>query len=185
MMDWLYEAWTLNRDFLERGGWVLVPIGLVTFVMWTLILERYWYFATTHKTLVRSTMQRWSARLDTSSWHAHQVRRGLISDVSSKASRTVSVIKTLVQICPLFGLLGTVTGMIEVFDAMAVSGNGNARAMASGVSRATIPTMAGMVAALSGFILSHQLDRRSKIEAELIAEHLVPGMAGEQALEKE
>ncbi len=173
-MDWLQEAWTLNRDFLERGGWVLVPIGLVTFVMWTLILERYWYFATAHKTLVRETMERWRARSDTSSWHAHQVRRALISEVSSNASRTVSVIKTLVQICPLFGLLGTVTGMIEVFDAMAVSGNGNARAMASGVSRATIPTMAGMVAALSGFILSHQLDRRAKNEAELIGEHLVP-----------
>lgn len=177
-MDWLHEAWTLNRDFLERGGWVLIPIGVVTFLMWTMILERYWYLYTAHRELVRETMERWWARSDRSSWHAHQIRRALISDVSAKASRTVSVIKTLVAVCPLFGLLGTVTGMIEVFDAMAVSGNGNARAMASGVSRATIPTMAGMVAALSGFVLSHQLDKRTKSEAELIAEHLTPSHNG-------
>ncbi len=78
-------------------------------------------------------------------------------------------------LCPLLGLLGTVTGMIEVFDVMAIAGSGNPRAMASGVSRATIPTMAGMVAALSGLIFSVQLERRSKSEASRIADQLAPG----------
>jgi biopolymer transport protein ExbB len=71
------------------------------------------------------------------------------------------MIQTLVALCPLLGLLGTVTGMVEVFDVMAIAGSGNPRAMASGVSRAILPTMAGMVAALSGFILSVQLQRRA------------------------
>ena len=174
-MSWLVDAWTLNRDFLETGGWVLVPIGLVTCLMWTMILERYWYLRTAHRVVVRETLEKWWERPDRASWHAHQIRRAMISRVSSAASRTVSIIGTLVRMCPLLGLLGTVTGMIEVFDAMAVSGNGNARAMASGVSRATIPTMAGMVAALSGVILSHQLDRRTKNEADIVAEQLVFG----------
>ena len=60
------------------------------------------------------------------------------------------VIKTMVALCPLLGLLGTVTGMIEVFNIMAVTGGGDAKSMAGGVQQATIPTMAGMVAALSG-----------------------------------
>ena len=64
------------------------------------------------------------------------------------------MVKTLVALCPLLGLLGTVTGMIEVFDVMAIAGSGNARAMAAGVSKATIPTMAGMVAAISGLYFS-------------------------------
>jgi biopolymer transport protein ExbB len=46
--------------------------------------------------------------------------------------------------------------------------------MASGVSRATIPTMAGMVAALSGLIFSVQLERRAEREAEALADHLAP-----------
>ena len=69
------------------------------------------------------------------------------------------LLKTLIALCPLLGLLGTVTGMIEVFDVMAIAGSGNPRAMASGVSRATIPTMAGMVAALSGLYFSARLNR--------------------------
>ena len=52
-------------------------------------------------------------------------------------------------LCPLLGLLGTVTGMIEVFNVMAVTGGGDAKSMAGGVERSTIPTMAGMVSALS------------------------------------
>ena len=57
----------------------------------------------------------------------------------------------------MLGLLGTVTGMIEVFDVMA-SGGGNTRGMAAGVSKATLPTMAGMVAAISGMLFSIQLE---------------------------
>jgi biopolymer transport protein ExbB len=84
----------------------------------------------------------------------------------------LTMIKTLVALCPLLGLLGTVTGMIEVFDVMAIAGSGNARAMASGVSRATIPTMAGMVAALSGLILSVQLERYARDETQRVADSL-------------
>ena len=45
-------------------------------------------------------------------------------------------IRALVALCPMLGLLGTVTGMIEVFDVMAIAGSGNARGMAAGVSKA-------------------------------------------------
>ena len=71
-------------------------------------------------------------------------------------------IKTLVAAAPLFGLLGTVTGMVEVFDVMAITGSSNARAMAAGISKATLPTMSGMVASLSGLFFIAQLESRSK-----------------------
>ena len=47
--------------------------------------------------------------------------------------------------CPMIGLLGTVYGMIEVFEVLSFLGTGNPRAMSSGVAKATIPTMASMV----------------------------------------
>ena len=86
------------------------------------------------------------------------------------------MIQTFVALCPLLGLLGTVTGMISVFEVMAVSGTGNARSMAAGVSRATIPTMAGMVGALSGVFLVTVLTRTVKrriqfLEDEMTMDH--------------
>ena len=73
----------------------------------------------------------------------------MISEISLDLKSTMPMIETLVVVCPLLGLLGTVTGMIEVFYVMALTGGGDAKSMAGGVSKATIPTMAGMVGALS------------------------------------
>ena len=81
-------------------------------------------------------------------------------------------IKTLVAAAPLFGLLGTVTGMVEVFDVMAITGSSNARAMAAGISKATLPTMSGMVASLSGLFFIAQLESRSKREISYVADNL-------------
>ena len=160
------------RTFLERGGDVLLVIGAVTFMMWTLMLERFWYFRIVHPNEVKRVFDIWLARTDHVSWYAKQERSLLISEVRMKLDRSVGVIRTLIVVCPMLGLLGTVTGMIEVFDVMALSGGGNTRAMASGVSKATIPTMAGMVAALSGIILILQIERFAENETERVADRL-------------
>jgi biopolymer transport protein ExbB len=159
-------------DFLETGGDVLLWIGVVTLAMWTLMLERIWYFWRVQPRVAKRVQQQWDARADKSSWAANQIRRLMISEVQLQLDQGLVMIKTLVALCPLLGLLGTVTGMIEVFDVMAIAGSGNARAMASGVSKATIPTMAGMVAALSGLLLSAQIERFARDEGQRVADHL-------------
>ena len=165
------------RDFMELGGEVLFVIGFLTMFMWVLIVERLIYLRIGHKRLVGTAQQLWEARPEHSSWNAHQIRNRLISQVSSQVERNIPLIQTCVALCPLLGLLGTVTGMVEVFEVMAISGSGNPRSMASGVSKATIPTMAGMVAALSGVAMGTYLQRKASRERELLADHLV--IAGE------
>ncbi|MGI9571456.1 MAG: MotA/TolQ/ExbB proton channel family protein, partial [Desulfobulbia bacterium] len=62
--------------------------------------------------------------------------------------------------------------MIEVFNIMAVTGGGDAKSMAGGVSKATIPTMAGMVAALSGVFANTYITQIADRESELLEDHL-------------
>lgn len=160
----MIEIFEAIRDFTETGGQVLLVIGLLIFVMWLLILERIIYIQISHKQLKKTVVQQWMARKDRTSWNAEQIRQAHISRLTMKLSGSIPIIQALVALCPLLGLMGTVTGMIEVFDVMAISGGGNARSMASGVSKATIPTMAGMVGALSGVFASTWLMRTSKSE---------------------
>ncbi len=169
------EAIGAVRDFVERGGNVLLVIAVFTAAMWALIYERFWYFRTLHKAEVERIQAMWSARSDHSSWEASQIRRMWISNVRLKLQQRLGPIQTIVKLCPMLGLLGTVTGMIEVFDVMATSGSGNARGMAMGVSKATLPTMAGMVAALSGMLFSVQLQRFVVDESERVADSLEVG----------
>jgi biopolymer transport protein ExbB len=171
-MIWFYEATGAIRDFIALGGNVLWAIMAVLFFMWTFILERLWYFYRVYPARKADILQRWEKRTDTGSWYARRIREGLVSETALGLRRNVGLIRVLIAICPLLGLLGTVTGMIAVFDVMAYSGGGNARAMAGGVSMATVPTMAGMVAALSGVYFGTWLDHKARVETEKLEDLL-------------
>ncbi len=171
LLDW----WEDVRDFLEMGGPVLLIIGVLSMVMWVLIFERMMYYRTGLPSFIAQYTNQWKARDERRSWHARVIRQAMISRVQNKAEKYLPLITTLLALCPLLGLLGTVTGMIDVFEVMAFSGTGNPRSMAAGVARATIPTMAGMVAALSGVFAQTLLARfaHRKVEhlrAELTTE---------------
>jgi biopolymer transport protein ExbB len=171
-MLWLADSFEAIRDFMELGGPILRWIAVVIFAMWVLIIERLVFFRTNLKLIAHETQSSWENRTERRSWNAHQIREGMISRFSMATYGPLPMIKTLVALCPLLGLMGTVTGMIKVFEVMAASGSGNVRAMAAGVSQATVPTMAGMVGALSGVLLVTLLTRRAAREIEFLGDSL-------------
>ena len=163
------------RDFLDAGGYVLWAIAGLCLVLWTLIIERYWYLRRVHPDRVRHMLDRWRQRSDRHSWHARKIREAWVSETGLLLSSRLNVIKTLIFICPMLGLLGTVTGMIHVFDVMAFMGTGNARAMARGISMATLPTMAGIAVGLSGYYFSARLAHHARTERQRLADLLGDG----------
>ena len=158
--------------FMDKGGDVLWLIAALLFVMWMLIFERVWYLKFGWKSDVAAVISKWESRKERKSWEAQQIRLMLISQARMRINQYLPVIKTLVALCPLLGLLGTVTGMIEVFNIMAVTGGGDAKSMAGGVQQATIPTMAGMVAALSGVFANTYVTRIAQRESEFLQDNL-------------
>lgn len=160
------------QRFLDMGGVILEVIAVLTFILWTLMFERFWFYKGALGKLVSDTIGRWDARAERTSWNAHQIRNAMISRVSEKINANLDLLGTLVALCPLMGLMGTVTGMIQVFDVLAITGGGDAKSMAAGVSRATIPTMAGMVAALSGVFGTSYINKIARRENHLLEDHL-------------
>lgn len=153
----IYESLTLIRDFMELGGDVLWGVFFITVLMWTFLLERMWYYRKIYPAQRDEILAHWRGRADQDSWYAKRIRDRMVSDLQLALNDNLALIRTCIGILPLIGLLGTVTGMIQVFDVMAYTGAGNARLMASGVSAATIPTMSGLVAALSGLAVGSRL----------------------------
>ncbi|MEC9406711.1 MAG: MotA/TolQ/ExbB proton channel family protein [Pseudomonadota bacterium] len=160
------------NHFMTLGGDVLWLIALAIFLMWALIVERAQFFFVRYPRKARRVQAFWDARSDHRSWQAHQIREALLAGLREQARAYLTTVKTLVAICPLLGLLGTVTGMIAVFDVMASAGMGNPRLMADGVAKATVPTMAGMVGALSGVFAIYWLDWQARGRISRLADEL-------------
>ena len=72
---------------------------------------------------------------------------------SPKFEFGLNLLKLMAGIAPLLGLLGTVTGMIQTFQAMMIYGTGDPQLMAGGISVALVTTMLGLIAAIPLLIL--------------------------------
>ena len=148
-------------DFFELGGPVLLVIIGVSIILWILILERYWYFSKTYPVKLDQLSGQWQRRKDHISWYALRLREGLLSELSMSLREHLMMIRALIAVLPLLGLLGTVTGMISIFDVLNVFGTGNPRGMAAGISRALLPTTAGLAASLLGLFFSSDINGRA------------------------
>lgn len=152
--DWIFAM----GQFFQTGGWVLYLILGVSMLMFALIIERSLY--------------RWfgypQQRVQTLEAIGQEVlavkQLSLFCELDLALKGQFALIKTLIALCPLVGLLGTVTGMIQVFDSLAIHGTGNPRYMAAGVASATFPTMTGMAVAVAGLLFHNRLLRWSDRE---------------------
>lgn len=159
-----YMPWLL--DLVEIGGPILTVILIIAFAIWALIFERLYYFYREYPHHLQSAQRQWRARKERTSLFAQQCRQCFVDSLRSDLMRRYDLLGTLIKICPLLGLLGTVLGMLEVFDALASTGTNNPRSMASGVSKATVTTLAGMVVAIAGLLANSFAERRSAAERE-------------------
>jgi len=173
LLDWLAGPLTAVRELVSGGGPFVVWIFLAGVLLWTLILERYWYFSQVLPGETQQTLDAWDGSNDHSSWSARQIRKMMISRLNAGMSANLPLMRVLVPLSPLLGLIGTVSGMMEVFDSMALRGSADARSMASGVSHAMICTMTGLAVSISGLFPVHYFNSRIRRETEQLNDRLL------------
>ncbi len=170
MLEILLAPYEAVAGLMVAGGQLVAWIFIAGVVMWALIFERMWFFRFTLPKLTQESLAIWEARSERSSWAAHQVRKALVSRLSSGMSANLPMVKVLVPLCPLLGLVGTVIGMLEVFDSMAILGSADARTMAAGVSKAMNCTMTGLAVSVSGMYPVFKFQASIRYETELLAD---------------
>jgi biopolymer transport protein ExbB len=180
MMSLFWEAW----EYLEQGGWVMIPLSGVSFVMWAFILDCATRFADYTRNDIDGSRAARALAAGERELAGHGLRRTLLNRflhdrsgdveldrnilhqhvlaVRPQIRRRLAMIAMLAAVAPLLGLLGTVLGMIETFEVIALFGTGNAKAMASGISVALVTTQAGLLVAVPGLLVSGALARRAR-----------------------
>jgi biopolymer transport protein ExbB len=170
-------------EFAKTGGWVMIPVGITSVLMWTLIGERLYTFRRLGRrdlaiqdavhavqgqpvnhfghglrtTLVRNFVRKRTGETDLDKRILHECALKMEPVIE----RNLAIIAVLASIAPLLGLLGTVSGMITTFVVIAELGTGNARPLAGGISEALVATQAGLLVAIPGLFASVALKRRA------------------------
>mgnify|MGYP002777297878 CR=1 FL=1 len=174
------------RDFLEgaieiwlNGGWAMIPIAVIGMVMFGMSAHVWLELSSKgHTGVPERTWRRWidrpKERTGTIGALLDRVEGGrnlqeaseLFAQVraaeSAPIERDLLVLKICASAAPLVGLLGTVTGMLTTFSALA-TGSGGEKTMgliAAGISEALITTETGLVMAIPGVFLHYLLSRR-------------------------
>jgi len=92
----------------------------------------------------------------------------------------LAILKIIAAVAPLLGLLGTVTGMIETFQAITIFGAGDPKNMASGISAALVTTVQGLVVAIPVVLMHTLVNGRAKAVTHILEEQAT-GIVAENA----
>ena len=100
----------------------------------------------------------------------------LINDQGRQEIRTLerglNALETIATIAPVLGLLGTVLGMIRVFNVIALQGVGDASSLSGGISEALISTAAGLSVALPTLVMYNYLSHKAESLVLDIEKHI-------------
>lgn len=176
-------------EILKAGGWVMWPIIVCSVVSMAIIFERFWSLQprlVIPKDLVAKIWQQYNNG-GLSQQHIDAVRDGSplgkvlaagiyamnesrevmkerVEDagrhVVHELERYLNALGTIATISPLLGLLGSVTGLMQVFNAVTEHGVGNPQALAGGISEIMIATAAGLAVAIPSVIFYRFFQRR-------------------------
>ncbi len=86
-----------------------------------------------------------------------------LAKITPRIEGSLATIAILASLLPMLGLLGTVTGMINVFEVIALHGSGKPDAMAEGISQALLTTASGLIIAIPVIFMHHLLSRRASL----------------------
>lgn len=175
--------------FLQQGGWPMIPLGLFSLAALTIIIERTFalrrakvfparvlevldvYHGETSAETAIQVCQRSRGALariiEAAIGTRHLDYHRAIESVNSAGRREVGflergllILQVVAEISPLMGLLGTVLGMVSVFDAITAGGIGDPQVLADGISKALITTVTGLCVAIPALAFHSFFSRR-------------------------
>lgn len=193
MIGFVVSQYLNLEAYLRTGGFAMVPLVGVSLVMWLLIIDRMLFFRRlyrknmnaptawahirenrlpdpgTYRGAVSLLVARFLARRSNEGRLDRFIMDETVLTLNRSLNDHLAVIGVLAAIAPLLGLLGTVMGMIDTFDILAVFGTGNAKGMAGGISEALVTTQTGLMVAIPGLYMKGFLDRRARNLKQRIA----------------
>ncbi|MDU4962611.1 MAG: MotA/TolQ/ExbB proton channel family protein [Sporomusaceae bacterium] len=181
-------------ELLIMGGWVMAPLLLCSLIAVTIIAERLLFFRRATATAggeqvlqltaagnsgqalqllaaaPQPLLKVLKAGIEQPASPAKAMEAAAVAEIAGM-KRGLPVLDTIITLSPLLGLLGTIIGMIDSFQIMAVAGSGQPHAVTGGVAEALIATAGGISVAVATLVPYNYLLAQVERETERIEEY--------------
>jgi biopolymer transport protein ExbB len=176
-------------DLIKAGGWLMAPILACSLVAATIIIERLWALrrARVLPTRLLAILDHWLVsgvasapdlealpldsplgRIVAAGLACHGRSRDILRErvedtgrhVTHELERFLNTLGTIASISPLLGLLGTVAGMIKIFQVVSTQGNSNFSLLSVGIAEALVTTAAGLTVAIPSLLFYRYFNAR-------------------------
>lgn len=187
------------------GGIMMIPLGICSIFVLTIILDRFYSLRTNkiikpesltmisnikdlsgidflHKISIKnkdSFSKIVQAALEARAMETEDVKEAIEDQGRQEVARLekgLTILDTIAGIAPLMGLLGTVLGMIEVFDVITMEGMARTESLSGGISQALITTVAGLSIGIVSLVFYNIFSNKTEnlvLEMEKHSSHLV------------
>lgn len=182
-------------EIIRAGGWVMWPLILCSVIALAIIIERFWSLRTNSVVPRGLVAQVWQwvkngdldkKKLDllrqtsplgkilaaglVNMHHDREMMKASIEEVANQVvhelERYLAALGTIAEISPLLGLLGTVTGIISMFEAVGAEGLGSPALFSTGLSEALITTATGLFVAIPAYVFYRYF--RARVDSLII-----------------
>lgn len=171
-MSWLFELYNGFAGLFSGGAVVMTLIFLLAAALWALIIERYWYFLFVHPDVLENVLRIWRRRASGPAFLARRARRHILTEVGAQMGQSVTLIRSLLAVIFLLGLLGSLTGLMQVLGAMTLTGSAGTRALAHGIAASAIPVVTALAVVATGVFFNQELAQRVVRETRLLRDQL-------------
>lgn len=171
-MSWLFGVYDGFVRLFSGGAFVLTLIFVLAAVLWSLLIERYWYFFFMHSDVLENTLSIWNRRASGPAFVARHARQHILTDAKAQMAHSVTMIHSLLVVIFLLGLLGSVSGLIQVLDGLTLSGSAGTHVLAHAIAAACIPIVTALAVVITGVFFSQELAQRVTRELRLLRDQL-------------
>jgi len=188
MMTTLMSVWSTILNLYDKGGIIMIPLGICSLLMVMVILERMWVlrnfniFPVQELKALRDYSEKYPDNLHTMQPkttyplgrilscglavfpHSAERFKEAIQDQARRelhyVERGLVLLEIIVGVAPLLGLLGTGLGLIKVFEQISIVGARRAEALSQGISEALLTTVIGLSIGIPALIAFNLFTRR-------------------------
>jgi biopolymer transport protein ExbB len=172
-------------EYFLRGGPVMWPLLACSLVSLTVVIERMLFWMTTNRRSNEPLLNEVMSLCESGNWEAIRLKTmgtkdyalkiivtGILhrdfsmtkamesaaADQIKRMRQFMGVLDTMITVAPLLGIFGTVTGIVQSFDAMGTTGVERPAQVTAGIAEALITTVAGLGIAIPSVILYNFFD---------------------------